>query len=196
MQSLMVCPAEPLGDSMPETVVQNLRKQIQDRGTAAHLLWHETREAMAFADANGSLRLVNDSFAEMLGYTVGELERMKWQDVTAGQDIDPNVVMFQQLVRGEIDSYSMVKSYTTKMRKTVTCRLVAKKAFGGVLVFGQVLPIDVLSLEQLPRDDRERVLRMMIGDFMFSRWKQLLVIVAGCITLFNFPELLKLLKLL
>ncbi|TNF61565.1 MAG: PAS domain S-box protein [Burkholderiales bacterium] len=65
-------------------------------------------------DPHGKLMLVNQTFCRMLGYTEGELLRMRFQDFTHPDDILPDEALLQQTLRGERERYSIEKRYIRK----------------------------------------------------------------------------------
>lgn len=62
---------------------------------------------------NGTIN-INKAFANMLGYTMEELKNKRWQDITHPDDIKPNSLIVEKLVKGELESARFVKRYIHK----------------------------------------------------------------------------------
>ncbi len=62
----------------------------------------------------GKLLMVNKAFADMLGYTVEELLRMDFSDITAPEDLPASRECIRSLVSGEQNVYRMEKRYISK----------------------------------------------------------------------------------
>jgi PAS domain S-box-containing protein len=78
-------------------------------------LWRLTLEyspvGMALVDLDGTLLMVNRAMSEMLGYDVAELTQRGFQELTHPDDLDADLVLFEQALAGETDSYRMRKRY-------------------------------------------------------------------------------------
>jgi len=57
---------------------------------------------------------VNDQLCEFFGYPEEELTGMTWTELTHPDDVEENVGYLNQVLRGEIDGYSMEKRYIHK----------------------------------------------------------------------------------
>ena len=66
---------------------------------------------MALVDLNGRWTRVNQSLCRILGYTETELLVRDFQSITHPADLDADLQKCEQLVRGEIFEYHMVKRY-------------------------------------------------------------------------------------
>ncbi|MEE4300812.1 MAG: hypothetical protein V2J24_15340, partial [Pseudomonadales bacterium] len=86
----------------------------------------------------------------------------------------------------------MVKTYRTKAQQFLKARLRVIPFETGVLFCGQVLPIDTLSLDQLPPEDGKRSLSMLVGRWILEHWRQVLAIVAGIGGIANIDRLIAL----
>lgn len=69
---------------------------------------------IAHAALDGSFRQVNRKFCEIVGYDRDELVRMNFQSITFPDDLDENLQCRQQLLAGEISTYSLEKRYLRK----------------------------------------------------------------------------------
>lgn len=69
---------------------------------------------IAHASLDGYFRQVNQKFCAITGYARDELLRMSYQDLTFPDDLDENARYRQQLLAGEISTFSMEKRYVRK----------------------------------------------------------------------------------
>jgi two-component system phosphate regulon sensor histidine kinase PhoR len=78
-------------------------------------LWRLTLQhspiGMALVGLDGRLVMVNRALCDMLGYDAEELSRRGFQELTHVEDLDADLVLFDQAVAGELDSYRMRKRY-------------------------------------------------------------------------------------
>jgi PAS domain S-box-containing protein len=65
-------------------------------------------------DLDGRWLRVNEKLAAILGYTVEEALRLRWQDVTYPDDVPASDAPLTALLRGERRSYSLEKRYVRK----------------------------------------------------------------------------------
>ncbi len=69
---------------------------------------------MAFAASDGCPVEVNDPFCSLLGYSREELQGMTFPEFTHPEDLQTDISLYRQLIRGEIPSYSLEKRYLHK----------------------------------------------------------------------------------
>ena len=62
---------------------------------------------MASTNAEKDWLEVNDALCRMLGYSREELLRMNWAELTHPADLDENLKLYERLLRGELDSYTL-----------------------------------------------------------------------------------------
>jgi diguanylate cyclase (GGDEF)-like protein/PAS domain S-box-containing protein len=66
---------------------------------------------------------VNDALCATLGYTRDELIRMTWTELTDPEDLAPDLVQFNRMLAGEINSYTLDKRFIHKDGHGVYTRL-------------------------------------------------------------------------
>lgn len=54
---------------------------------------------------------VNTAFANMLRMTKEEVMRINWKTYTHPDDFDKDNSLYQQMMRGDIDQYELIKRY-------------------------------------------------------------------------------------
>jgi len=57
---------------------------------------------------------VNKKICDMLGYSKNELMKMTWTEITYPDDLEPDFVLFNQMISGEIENYEMEKRFFKK----------------------------------------------------------------------------------
>ena len=62
---------------------------------------------------------VNDRLCEMLGYTRAELMKLTWAELTHPDDLEPDVVLFNSVLRGDMEGYSMDKRFIRKNESVI-----------------------------------------------------------------------------
>ncbi len=94
------------------------RKEAQERAKASETKYrrlHETMtDALVFVDMTGNIAEVNQSFMDMLGYSMEELSGLTYQDLTPEKwhSFESNIINDQIMVRGFSDVYE--KEYIRK----------------------------------------------------------------------------------
>ncbi len=63
---------------------------------------------------DGTWLKVNSALCEIVGYSAEELKQLTFQDITHPDDLDADVLLLEQVLSGEIDTYSMEKRYIKK----------------------------------------------------------------------------------
>jgi PAS domain S-box-containing protein len=74
---------------------------------------------IALIGLDGSWIDLNDTVCRITGYTRAELLKMTFQEITYPEDLFQDLEYLQQLLAGEIDTYTMEKRYVTKARKVM-----------------------------------------------------------------------------
>ncbi len=65
-------------------------------------------------DVNGKMIRSNPSFRDILGYTAEEMQKFHYNDITHPDDLSLSDQLFQELVTGQRESYSLEKRYLRK----------------------------------------------------------------------------------
>jgi PAS domain S-box-containing protein len=92
--------------------------KAKDKLKISETLFQATFEQAAVGIAhvapNGYFLRINKKFCEIVGYTDGEMLARTFQDITHPDDLDVDLDYAQQVLNGEIDTYSMDKRYYHK----------------------------------------------------------------------------------
>jgi two-component system, OmpR family, phosphate regulon sensor histidine kinase PhoR len=75
------------------------------------LTWDHSPVGMVQVALDGRLMMVNRAMSEMLGYDAEELTELVFQELTHPDDLDADLAFFDQAMRGELDSYRILKRY-------------------------------------------------------------------------------------
>ena len=74
---------------------------------------------MAISSPEKGFLEVNDEICRILGYQRSELLRTTWAEITHPDDVAANVALFQRVMAGEIDSYTLDKRWVRKDRRVI-----------------------------------------------------------------------------
>jgi PAS domain S-box-containing protein len=66
---------------------------------------------VAFVATDGSFLRVNEALCEILGYEADELAALRFQDITHPEDLEADLELVGQVLRGELDRYTLEKRY-------------------------------------------------------------------------------------
>jgi len=77
-------------------------------------VFEQAAVGMAFVLPDGRPWQVNDALLSMLGYSIEELNKMSFSEITHPDDINEDVDLFQKLVSGKIQNYNLEKRFVCK----------------------------------------------------------------------------------
>ncbi|MDG5816164.1 PAS domain S-box protein [Chitinispirillales bacterium ANBcel5] len=66
---------------------------------------------------------VNNAFCTMLGYSADEFKTTPWPQITHPEDVDIDLIPFEQMAKGDLNSYSVEKRFVHKEGHLVWARL-------------------------------------------------------------------------
>ncbi len=87
---------------------------LQKSETRFRSIFESANAGIAFTDETGQIKLVNQNFAQLLGYSAEALLNMNFVDFTHPDDIAAEVSLFNEILAGQRDSYQIEKRYFTK----------------------------------------------------------------------------------
>lgn len=90
-----------------------LNQDLRDREQQFKSLFESANAGKSMTSLSGEIN-VNEAFCKMLGYSRGELESKKWQDLTPEEDIAAIAAILDGLVVGKKDSARFEKRYICK----------------------------------------------------------------------------------
>ena len=74
---------------------------------------------IALVALDGRWLKTNDAISRILGYSEGELRALNFQVLTHPDDLEPDMKLLRQVLRGELDHYEMEKRYIHKEGRTI-----------------------------------------------------------------------------
>lgn len=114
--------------------------------------WEQCHSPKACVDLKNKFIKVNSAWEEMLGYSSQELKELTWIDITKQSDVGSDLANVHALVRGEIDSYRMEKTYVRKDGQFIDVILYVtrfpKKTDQALLLFNVAVEIDTNITDQ------------------------------------------------
>jgi PAS domain S-box-containing protein len=150
---------------------------------------------VSVVDKEGYWKWVNHRLCDLLGYTSSELTSgMTWQDLTPdAKEREHDQKMVDKVLSGDIPSYTMLKTYRTKSKREILCKLTAVENKEGDLPTGDFLffwsyiepavEIDSEYLKPSPRNPNKVIpdSGKVVSDFFMEHWVKILggLIVAG-----------------
>ncbi|MFC7517766.1 PAS domain S-box protein [Herbaspirillum sp. GCM10030257] len=111
---------------------------------------------MALTSLDGRFIDANEALARIVGYTKAELEAMSFQDITHPDDLDIDLHLADELVKGEIPFYNLEKRYIHRNGHSVwamlTCSLVRHESGQPELFIAQIQDISVRKRAEADRE--------------------------------------------
>ncbi len=71
---------------------------------------------------DGKIIKANKAFADLLGYTEGELRQTSVKDISAPEDVEASLRLMKKMDSGELDRFSIVKKYFQKSGSTILAK--------------------------------------------------------------------------
>ncbi len=120
---------------------------------------------MASTNAEKDWLEVNDALCRMLGYSREELLRMNWAELTHPADLDENLKLYERLLRGELDSYTLESRFIRKDGEIIHVRRApqAVRKNGGSLDYIVTLIEDITERRRAENNEhlRNHVLELL-----------------------------------
>lgn len=83
------------------------------------IFFHNSPTGLSITAPDGKLLNINQAFANLLGYTMEEMQELNFADVTHPDDLAASWNLIQTLVDGQENTLSIEKRYFTKTGKTI-----------------------------------------------------------------------------
>jgi PAS domain S-box-containing protein len=96
------------------TAQKTAENALREREARLRAYFESPAVGIAMTSPKKGWMLVNDRVCSMLGYSREELSRMSWLEMTHPDDVAANVELFDQLLAGKIESYSLDKRFIRK----------------------------------------------------------------------------------
>lgn len=109
-----------------ETAVSQLERknlELEESEALFRSTFEQVAMGCAHVDVSGSWLRMNQKLCEIVGYTREELLQLTFQDITHVEDLAADLALVQQLLDGEIPSYSLEKRYIRKQGEITWARI-------------------------------------------------------------------------
>ena len=110
--------------------IKNLSDEIKTKKLFENI-FTSTAIGIAIVLKDGSLWRINKKFADIVEYTIDELNKLTFQDITHKDDLSKDLDLVNKVLNKEIDEYSIEKRYITKSGKIVWVNLRVKGVFSS-----------------------------------------------------------------
>jgi PAS domain S-box-containing protein len=173
------------------------RRSLADSEARFRATFENAAVGVALVGCDGSILRANNSFARMLGYSVEELKRRTFQDLTHPDDLANNLSVLNRTLLGDADSYCIEKRYIRKdgdiiwASVTVGC---VRKSDGGVDYFVSVVE-DITDRKRAESRLAERNAQLdlagkiaRIGSYAYDAGTEIMQISDGYAAIHGFAE--------
>ncbi|NJO14658.1 MAG: PAS domain S-box protein [Thioploca sp.] len=92
---------------------------LQENEEKFRNIFEHSSAGIVLAQTNGSLWIVNPAWCQIIGYSVDELAKMTFLDVTHPEDKEASYQAIQKLLAQEIDHFQMEKRYVHKQGQVI-----------------------------------------------------------------------------
>lgn len=132
------------------------------------ITFEQVAVGIAHVGASGEWLLLNQKYCQILGYSHEELIGHTFQEITYPDDLAVDLMQFQQLKAGEIESYSLEKRHTKKQGALIWVNLTVSGVFDDCRQFEYALVVmeDIThrkSMEQALKNSEERYRLILAG---------------------------------
>lgn len=140
------------GLGMVEDITERQQAEVALRQSEEQFrrVFDEAPIGMSLATLDNQYIRVNQAFYEMLGYTQSELMALSFVDITHPEDLDIEMPFIEQLIKGEIDRFTLEKRYFTKNKATiwVNLTLIALREHSGRVLYTLAMIEDITERKQ------------------------------------------------
>ncbi|MEI6706559.1 MAG: PAS domain S-box protein [Methylococcales bacterium] len=117
---------------------------------------------------------INQRFCDIVGYSKDEMQTLNWAEITHPNDLIIDLAYFNQVIRGEINSYQMEKRYIHNNGQWVYVHLAVdsvRDTLGQVdYLIGMVLDITERKLAEMELRNSEEQLKLVLEGGYLGFW--------------------------
>ncbi|HEY4129275.1 MAG TPA: PAS domain S-box protein, partial [Gemmatimonadaceae bacterium] len=88
-----------------------------------HAMFASSPFGIGMADRNGYFIDANDAYLDLIGYSLEELRSKRFADLSSGGDVSENLVRFEALVEGKLNTFSIEKTVRRKTGENIDVRV-------------------------------------------------------------------------
>ena len=96
------------------TEQKKIRESLRESETRFRGYFEYSQIGMAITSPTKGWIEANDQLQKMLGYTLAELRRMTWAELTHPDDLEADEKLLERMLAGEIDNYALDKRFLRK----------------------------------------------------------------------------------
>ncbi|HET8707939.1 MAG TPA: diguanylate cyclase, partial [Pseudomonadales bacterium] len=93
---------------------KQIEKALQESHEDFQRYFNMNAIGMAVSSPDKGWIAVNDRLCQMFGYPPEDLKKLTWSDLTHPDDLDTNLQLFNQVIRGEREAYELEKRFIRK----------------------------------------------------------------------------------
>ena len=140
-------PIKMIGINQDITELKTTKLQLIQSEESLQGAFESSSVGMALGSPEGNFIKVNQSLCNSLGYSQSELLKMKFHEITHPDDLEANISLIQEIVRGERTSYETEKRYFSKSGEVIHVYLTvtAVKKLDGELSHLMAQIVDITS---------------------------------------------------
>jgi len=118
--SVLTCPIEIEGETNVLVVAEDITEKkkavadLRESEERYRLVSENPLLGVGWASLTGDILNLNETFCDMLGYTLKELKGMHYANITHPDDFEWETDLFQKIITREIDHYKVEKRYIRK----------------------------------------------------------------------------------
>jgi PAS domain S-box-containing protein len=153
--------------SVSETIKNHPEMEGTDPRQVLDLLWAHDVAGVSLVSLDGHWIHPSPLLCEWLGYTKDQLERMTWMDITIRTDRKEDIEATEAVLRGEIDSYVMFKTYIRRNETLMPATLAVvpiKDSTNKVIMFLSQVERDIREVQAPPIDELRVVANFLKGN--------------------------------
>ena len=113
-----------------ETVAESLKIKFQHEESLRNLkeslshfqsIFRNNNFGITIVEPDGIYKMANPAFCRMLGYSLEELQKLSYVDVTHTENLDESIDKYKELLSGKIKYYDINKVFIKKDKSLVFC---------------------------------------------------------------------------
>jgi PAS domain S-box-containing protein len=141
---------------------QQAEKALRESEQRLGAIFNQAAVGMAQVGLDGKWLLVNQKLCDIVGYTSQELLQQTFPDITHPDDLSISLKYLQQMIAGEIQSYSLEKRYISKTSLPIWINLTAsvvRNSSGEPQYF--IIIVEDISVRKTTEEERQKLVSLI-----------------------------------